>query len=110
MTFTYDVTDYIGKIRLIINDTTEATAHFSDEELAAFYSLAGSSVNLAAARALESWAASLSRGKSEESIGRGDYSYKNKAVEWMLALAKQLKDEEATTPSADWAEFDFGDY
>jgi len=110
MTFTYDVTDYIGQIRLIINDTTEATAHFSDEEIGAFYTLAGSSVNLAAARALESWAASLSRDKFMENIGRNDYMYQNKSVEWMLALADKLKEEESSTPAEDWAEFDFGDY
>lgn len=60
MTFTYVATDVstdLAKVRLTIGDTDSANALFSDEELAAFLSMNGDAVLLAAARALDTIAA-----------------------------------------------------
>jgi hypothetical protein len=57
MTYSYDLTTSIGKIRLIIPDRVEAEAMFTDEELTAMYSMEGSSVKRGAALALETIAA-----------------------------------------------------
>lgn len=56
MSFTYDVTTDIGKVRMLITDRDSVTAIFSDEEIAAFLSLYGS-VFRGAAGALETLAA-----------------------------------------------------
>uniref|UniRef100_A0A6H1Z7L3 Uncharacterized protein n=1 Tax=viral metagenome TaxID=1070528 RepID=A0A6H1Z7L3_9ZZZZ len=56
MSFTYDLTSSVGKVRLIIRDSAAAIAFFTDEELAAFLTLNGESVRYAAADALETWA------------------------------------------------------
>src|SRR5690242_12261534 len=50
--FTYDPTTDIGRCRLLVRDTTEASALFSDEDYAALLALEGD-VRLAAAAALE---------------------------------------------------------
>jgi len=54
MAFTYDVTNEIGRVRLIINDKVEATAIYSDEEIGAFLDLNEDSVKRGAAAALDS--------------------------------------------------------
>jgi hypothetical protein len=110
MTATYDLTTDIGKIRLLIGDkdVTPATdAHFSDEELQVFLTDEGS-VNLAAAAALEAWAADLSENATNETIG--DYSYSKKSVANKLDLAQKLRDKEANTPAFDWSEMDLTNY
>lgn len=53
MAFTYDLNNSIGKVRLLIPDTQEATAVFSDEEITAFLALESASVRRATALALE---------------------------------------------------------
>lgn len=58
MTFTYDLTTDIGKIRMLSNDRTAANEIHSDEEIAAFMSLEGSNVKRSAALALETIASS----------------------------------------------------
>lgn len=107
MTFTYDVTTDIGKVRLYINDNVEATAHFSDEEIQVFLT-AGGSVNMASALALESWASSYLNSYESEKIG--DYSYKITTYKNMLDAARQFRETESLTPVSDYAEFDFGEY
>jgi hypothetical protein len=104
MTITYNLSTDIGKIRLIIQDT--AGAKFSDEELQVFLDSEGS-VNLAAAAALESWAAYLSDYADSERIG--DYSYTKKSVSNKLALAARLRENDANTPALAWAEMNFTD-
>ena len=96
--------DDISKVRLLIGDTA-VPQHFTDVQIQAFLDMAGGSVNLAAAKALEAWAASYATHESSERIG--DYWYTQEIVKQMLALAKSLKEAEATTPSATWAEFNF---
>ncbi len=64
MTFTYVLSTDIGRVRALLPDIVEASAQFSDEEITAFLELAGDSVFIAAALALERLAMSaLSRGK-----------------------------------------------
>ena len=53
MTFTYDLSGWVGKVRLLIPDRTSGSAVFSDEELTAFYELEGSNTKRTAALALE---------------------------------------------------------
>ena len=44
MSFTYDLSTDVGKIRLLIPDTVSASAVFSDEELTALLALESASV------------------------------------------------------------------
>ncbi len=101
MTATYDTSTDIGKIRLLIHDTDITATQFTDEELQIFLDLGGT-VYLAAALALESWAASLSESVDSEKIG--DYSYSKKSSEKKLNLAKQYRSVDSDTPVIGWAE------
>jgi len=108
MTVTYILTTDIGKVRLKIGDKPPATTVFTDEELQVFLDNNLQSINLGAAEALESWAASY--GANADSEGIGDYRYSQKIIDNMLALAKRLRDAEAgllgNAPAMAWAELD----
>lgn len=97
MSFTYDLSTNTGKVRAIVGDTASATANFTDEEIAYFYSIE-QSVNGAAALCLESLAARSATTAKSEQIG--DYRYDNtSAASKYLELAKALRTKEAQTPS-----------
>jgi len=105
MTWTYDITNDIGKVRLLISDTNivpVTNAHFSDEELQYFLTANGDDVNLAAAMALEAWAASFSASVDSERIG--DYSYTQSRVTKMLDVAARLRATATDVPAMAWAE------
>ena len=104
MTIVYDITNNVGKVRLIIGDTSTTNNVFTDDELTYFLNLYSSNINLAAADALEAWAAKYATNADSERIG--DYSYSQKIVDKMLNLAKSLRDKESMTPALDWAEMD----
>ena len=89
----------IEKVRLKIGALISAT--FSDAQIQAFLDMEGS-VNMAAAAAIESWAAAAISLMESEHIG--DYSYSKKSIDNALALAERLRKTEATTPAIDWAE------
>ncbi len=91
----------IEKIRLKIGAVISAT--FTDVQIQAFLDMEGS-VNLAAAAAIESWAAAVISGAESERIG--DYSYSKKAIDNALALAQRLRDNEANIPVMDIASMD----
>lgn len=57
MAFTYDPTTDRGKVRLLVRDSSEATAVFSDAEIDAFLSMAGSDIYLAASYGCQARAA-----------------------------------------------------
>jgi len=103
MSFTYVLATDIGKIRLIISDKTDTDYHFEDEELQAFLDSEGS-VNLAAAGALESWAAAYALNADNESIG--GYAYAQSITKKMLDLAARLRKTDAEKPYMTWAEPD----
>lgn len=107
MVFTYDATTNIGKVRLLINDKVNIYTHpaqFSDTEIDVFLAMASSAVYLAAAFALESWAASDFDKMDSERIG--DYQYARGAVSKKLTLAKLYREEAAGSPVLEWAELD----
>jgi len=107
-TWTYDPTNDIGKVRLLIGDTDitpTSDAHFTDEEIQAMLTLYGD-VLLAASYLLESWAASLST-TTLKSERIGDYSYSKDPVGDKIALAKKYRDEANSQPVSDIAEWDF---
>jgi len=103
MSFTYVLTTDIGKVRLIISDKTAADYHFEDDEITVFLTAEGS-VNLAAAAALESWAAAYALNADNERIG--DYNYAQSIPKKMLELATRLRQGEAAIPALSWAEPD----
>jgi hypothetical protein len=94
----------IEKVRLKIGAVISAT--FTDDQIQAFLDMEGS-VNLAAAAAIESWAAAAVSGAESEKIG--DYSYSRKSIDNALALAERLRTAEAEIPAIDWASFNFTD-
>jgi len=103
MSFTYLLATDIGKVRLIISDKNAADYHFENEELQHFLTSEGS-VNLAAAGALESWAAAYALNANTERIG--DYSYGQTISKNMLEMASRLREGDAATPALSWAEPD----
>lgn len=103
MTVTYDLSTTTGKIRLIIGDKTISDPVFTDEELEAFFDAEGS-INLAAAAALEAWAAQYAANADQERIG--DYQYGQTIVDKMLKTAQRLRDKEANMPLMDIASMD----
>jgi len=107
MAATYDITTNVGKVRLLIGDTDvfpETDATFTDAELTYFLTEHSDSINLAAADALEAWAAKYAANASTEKIG--DYSYAQKTAENMLKLAQTLREKEAGAPALAWGEMD----
>ena len=75
----------IEKVRLKIGAVISAT--FTDAQIQAFLDMEGS-VNLAAAAAIEAWAAAAIGSPESEHIG--DYSYSSKAIDNALAIYTTL--------------------
>ena len=95
MSLPYDVTTNIGKVRLVIGDTDATDYVFSDDELNYFLTKNSNSINMAAADALEAWAAKYAASPDSEKIG--DYAYTQKGDK-MLKLAASFRETEASTP------------
>ena len=91
----------IQNVRLKIGTVISAT--FTDAQIQSFLDMEGS-INLAAAAAIESWAAAAISEMESEKIG--DYSYSKKSTDNALALAQRLRDSDAAVPAIDWAEMD----
>ena len=90
------------KIRLKIGDKS-VPYQFTDDELQSFLDDEGS-VNLAAAGALESWAAAYALNADNESIG--GYAYAQSITKKMLDMATRLRAGDSATPAMTWAEPD----
>jgi hypothetical protein len=102
-----DYTTPLGQVRLLITDTTDDPADwlFTDDQLDAFYTLAGENVNRTAAKALLVIAAS--EVLISKKIRTQDLSTDGPAVSAELrALAKVLTDEAAATDAAAESFFD----
>jgi len=102
MTVTYDLSTLVGQVRLLIGDTVLTDTVFTDEEITYFLTANGNNVNLAAATALEAWAASYGANADSEKIG--DYNYTQSIIDKLLAMAQRLRALVADIPAMDWAE------
>ena len=104
MAETYVLTTNIGKVRLTTGDNVMTAVVFSDEEIQIFLDAQGDSIPLASADLLEAWAAKYGQSAASETIG--DYAYTQKIIANMLALAKRLRETDASKPYFKIAEMD----
>jgi len=104
MVCTYNITTDRGKVRLLIYDVDTVNCHFTDTEIDTFLTMANDSIYLAAAMALEAWAATETSNFDSEKIG--DYMFVRGAVNKKLTLAKQYRKVYEETPAFEWAEMD----
>lgn len=84
MSFTYDLTTNIGKVRNLINDTTQIGALLTDEEITAILSLHSSDLFMAAHTCLMRIAASKALLAKKKSAG--NYS------EDLTAIARECRE------------------
>ena len=108
MTVTYDITNSIGQVRIMIGDTNIVpitNAIFTDEEITFFLTQCGGDLNLAAAMACLAWANKYQANADSERIG--DYSYSQNIVEKLKGMAATFTAASTGTPSWDWGSFNF---
>ena len=107
MTFTYDITTSIGKVRLKVGklETVLATALFSDEEITEKLSEFGGNIKLTAADCLDSTADYIVQKKKVTTIGK--YSINGAAMAAELRKrAIELRDQAESDGVADGSAFD----
>jgi len=105
MTVTYDITNAIGQVRLMIGDTNIVpitNAVFTDEEITFFLTQCGGDLNLAAAMACLAWANKYQANADSERLG--DYSYTQSIVDKLKAMAATFTAASTGTPSFAFAE------
>lgn len=93
MSFSYDLTTDVGRVRLLISDTATTTAKFTDEEIQYFLDEEDDVINLAAAMAFEALAGRAADTGKSETIGDYSCDSSSQAKNW-LAMAKALRDKE----------------
>lgn len=98
MAYTYDLSTNVGKVRNLINDTTESTALLSDEEISSILTLRSSDIYMSAALCLRKMAANkvlLAKMKAA-----GDYKEDLRAIyKGLIELAKIYEDMSITDPA-----------
>ena len=98
MTFTYDPTDQIGRVRMNIPDKVEADAFWTDEEIQAFLDQEDSNVKRATAAALEAMASDEAYVQKQVSLM--DISTNGPAVSRALLERAKLLREQADLADA----------
>ena len=107
MAFTYNLTTEAGKVRLLITDTDYTNPIFEDNEIDVFLSITAvdgtNDINLAAAMALETIAAS--EALVQKKIKLLDLTTDGPAVATSLrAAAKLLREQSDNESYIDWSE------
>jgi hypothetical protein len=97
MSFTYDLTTDVGKVRFFINDQNEP-AQFTDEEIQAMLDLNGGSLYLAAAMCLESLASKYAGSSTLVQIGDFETRKGDKSKQYLDA-AQRMREVEDNIPS-----------
>lgn len=102
MSFSYDLSTSVGKVRLNVNDRT-SPATFSDEEIQSFLDQNGGDVNLATSMLFYTLAASSTG--SGGSIRAGEYSedLSNQAKQY-LDMAKAFAEQAVLAPAEGYEE------
>lgn len=101
MTWTYDPTTDVGKVRLTISDTEVSRPVLDDEDIEAFLSMAGNSIPLASAKALETIATNEILCLKVVNLMGAVVTDAASAAKQLLALAKTLREEHMTNATAD---------
>ena len=100
MTWTYDPTTDVGKVRLRISDTQMTRPIFDDEDIEAFLSMASDSVALAAAMACETIALNELLCLKVVNLMGAVVTDAASAAKQYRALAETLRAEDAQTVTA----------
>ena len=96
MTWTYDVSTDIGKVRLLVSDTDTSRRVMDDEDYQAFLDMSGGSVVLAAAKALETIAVNEILCLKVVNLMGAIVTDAASAAKQLLAQAKTLRAEYAS--------------
>jgi len=109
MSFTFDTTTNIGKVRTLINDTIEASAVLSDEEINVFLGLESNDIYMSAASALESII--INKQLLSKLIAAGDYKEDNRNVADKLGkIAERYRQAAKSIPADAYAEVAVTDF
>ena len=109
MSYTYDLGTNVGKIRNLINDTTEATALLSDEEITSILSQTENDILRSAAMACRKIASKYAL--SAFSVSAGNYSENKSGISKMfLELAKDFEEQSQAQPGSASAEVIYTDF
>jgi len=109
MSFTFNTTTNIGKVRTLINDTTEASAVLSDEEINVFLGLESNDIYMSAASALESII--INKQLLSKLIAAGDYKEDNRNVADKLGkIAERYRQAAKSIPADAYAEVAVTDF
>lgn len=101
MTWTYDPTTDVGKVRLRISDTDITRPVLDDEDIEAYLSMAGNSIPLAAAMALETIAINEILCLKVVNLMGAVVTDAASAAKQLNALAKSLRQEASATATAE---------
>jgi len=101
MTWIYDPTTDVGKVRLRISDTQVSRPVLDDEDIEAYLDMASDSVPLAAAMALETIAINEILCLKVVNLMGAVVTDAASAAKQLLALAKSLREEHMTNATAD---------
>lgn len=109
MSFTFNTTTNIGRVRTLINDTTEASAVLSDEEINVFLGLESNDIYMSAASALESII--INKQLLSKLIAAGDYKEDNRNVADKLGkIAERYRQAAKSIPADAYAEVAVTDF
>lgn len=109
MSFTYDTSNNIGKVRAIVGDTTQSSAILSDEQITVFLNLTSSDLFATAAMALRSMAAS--KAVLAKLKVAGNYTEDTRAIATQLReLAKDLDEASKSIPADAQVELILNDF
>lgn len=100
MTWTYDSTTDVGKVRLRISDTQMTRPVFDDEDIEAFLSMASDSVPLAAAMACETIALNELLCLKVVNLMGAVVTDAASAAKQLNSLAKNLREEHNTNATS----------
>lgn len=109
MSFTFDTTTNIGKVRTLINDTSASSFVLSDEEINVFLSLESNDIYRSAASALESII--INQQLLSKLIAAGDYKEDNRNVAEKLGkIADRYRQASISIPADSFAEVAVTDF
>lgn len=109
MTFTFDTTGLVGKVRAITGDVNSSSAVLTDEQINVFLGINSNDILLSAAMALRTMASSKALVAKYRSAGNYTEDTRNIAKD-LLAVAEILEDRAINTPADAQSEIIYTDF